>query len=69
MIILSKCLTIFTSHQRLKHVVSGIVQMSLIHCQTGGIDHLLREPVPVLHYFYGQEILPNVKPDPFPVQF
>lgn len=50
--------------QRLKLIVSGVVQMPLAHWQTGGINHRFGEPVSVLHYFPSQEMLPNVKSKP-----
>ena len=47
--------------QKLKHVVKGIVQMSLKQSQVRGIDHLSRKPVAVFDHLLSKEMFPNVQ--------
>jgi len=45
-------------HQKLEHVIKGIVQMPLKHCQAWGIRHLSGKPLPVSDHPHGKEMLP-----------
>jgi len=50
--------------QKLKHVLTGMVQAPLKHCQYWGIDQLSRKPVAVFDQPLGKELLPRVQPKP-----
>ncbi|NXY81657.1 TY3H monooxygenase, partial [Alcedo cyanopectus] len=51
----------FRADQKLNHVVKGIVQMPFKHCQTCGISHLSRKPVPMFDHPLCKKTFPNVQ--------
>lgn len=57
------CLTSSGLTKSLKHVIEGIIQMSLEHCQAWGINHLSIKPVAVFDHPHGKKIFPNAQPD------
>lgn len=59
----------FRAKQNLNHIIEGIIQMSLKHWQTWGINHVPRQPVVVFDHPLNKENFPNIYYEPFPMQF